>query len=367
MKVLHAGNMANLGYVICRHLRKTGLDVELLIEKNPPKGSDPLRFDPTLNNQYPDWISFFDKSKSSWKLDVIRKMREKKYDLIHAYVEFPIFAYFSGKPFLAHTQGSDFREMAQSKTLRGFLLRRAYRKAKAVLFFQPDHLPLFSKLKLYNGIFIAPLWDTTFFRAYSNKANNKKFTIFHPANLEFRLKGNDKLIKGYAEFVKNYPESNLIIVDRGIDSHKIHEMVKNLSIEDKVEFIDGPLNASQLLKYYNQSDVIADQFVLGALGSIGWETFSCKKPLLAFANEKQYRDVYGESPPVVNAFSSKDICISLTKLTNNEFRKEIGNKGYEWLTKYHSPVLFTEKIMKIYNCFKQKQTSQRLKSINNMV
>lgn len=341
--------MANLGYVICRHLRKAGLDVELLIERNPPKGSDPLRFDPTLNGQYPDWISFFDKSKSTWKFDVIKKMRQKKYDLIHAYVEFPIFAYFSRKPFIAHIQGSDFRELAQSNTLRGYLLRRAYRKAKAILFFQPDHLPLFSKLKLNNEIFVAPLWDTSFFKSQNNfKLDKKKFVIFHPANLEFRLKGNDKLIKGFAEFVKNNPESNLVIVDRGIDSNKVHGLVKDLVIEDKVEFVKGPLNASQLLKFYNSSEVIADQFVLGALGSIGWESFSCKKPLLAFVNEKQYSDVYGESPPVANAFDSKEIADSLKKLVDDEFRKEIGIKGYEWLTKHHSSELFTRKIMKIY-------------------
>ncbi|WP_166286069.1 hypothetical protein, partial [Candidatus Nitrosotalea sp. FS] len=134
MNILHAGNMANLGYVISRQLRKSGIDADLLLEKNPPKGSDPFRFDPLLNGIYPDWISFYDKSKSSWKTSVIKKMRDKKYDLVHAYVEMPIFAYLSRRPFVAHTQGSDFREMAMGNSLRGILLRLAYKRAKAVLF-----------------------------------------------------------------------------------------------------------------------------------------------------------------------------------------------------------------------------------------
>ena len=138
--------MANLGYVICRQLKKSGFEVELLMEKNPPKAADPLRFDPMLNNQFPDWISFYDKTRSNWKIEIIKKMRDRKYDLIHAYVELPIFAYFSRRNFVAHTQGSDFREMAMGNSIRGILLRRAYKRSKAILFFQPDHYPLFTTL-----------------------------------------------------------------------------------------------------------------------------------------------------------------------------------------------------------------------------
>ena len=43
--------MVNLGYIIARQLRKNNLDVDLLMEKNPPKTSDPLKFDPELKNE----------------------------------------------------------------------------------------------------------------------------------------------------------------------------------------------------------------------------------------------------------------------------------------------------------------------------
>lgn len=350
MKILHAGNMANLGYVIVRQLRKDGIDAELLMEKNPPKGSDPTRFDPSLKGTYPKWIFLYDKKKPTWKIDVVNIMRDKKYDLIHAYVELPIFAPFSGKPFIANTQGSDFREMAFSKSIRGVLLRRAYRKAKVVLFFQPDHYPLFSKLKLENGVFLPPLWDTSFFKSevISDGEFSGKFVIFHPANLEWRLKGNDILIKGFAKFVEDNQNSVLIIVDRGIDSQKTHQLVNSLDIESKIHFIKGPLEAERLLHYYNLADVVADQFILGALGSIGWEVFSCAKPLLAFVNEEQYTNLYGEPPPIFNASSSEDICNQLEILKDEKIKKEIGKKAHTWITKYHSPIVFSTKIQKIY-------------------
>ena len=342
--------MANLAYSNVKLLRKNGLDLELLMQKNPPKGSNPLLFDPSLENKYPKWAYFYDKSKTSWKLQVIKKMRNKEYDLIHAYVELPIFAYISRKIFVANTQGSDFRELALSNSVRGFLLRRSYKKAKAVLFFQPDHLPLFKKLKLKNGIFIPPSWDTSFFKPDESSRNEfgENFIIFHPANLEWRLKGNDILFNGYAKFVKDYPNSILIIVDRGIDSKKSHDLILKLGIEKNVKFIPGPLNSTELLRYYNSADVIADQFVLGALGSIGWETFSCSKPLLAYVNEEQYSKVYGESPPISNASTSSMVSQQLHKLLDNKFRKELGNKSYSWIIKHHSPIIFSKKITKLY-------------------
>jgi glycosyltransferase involved in cell wall biosynthesis len=364
LNILHAGNMANLGYVISRQLRKSEIGADLLLEKNPPKGSDPLRFDPLLNGVYPDWISFYDKLKSSWKTDVIKKMRDKKYDLVHAYVEMPIFAYLSRKPFIAHTQGSDFREMAMGNSLRGILLRRAYKRAKAVLFFQPDHFPLFAKLKLDNGIFLPPLWDVSFFQPKQVPKNEfeGKFVIFHPANLEWRLKGNDILIKGFAEFVKTNQESILVIVDRGVDSQQTHDLIKSLGIEDKIQFVNGPLNSTELLHYYNLSDVIADQFVLGSLGSVGWEAFSCAKPLLAFVNEEQYGMLYGQAPPMANASNPSQVAKQLEALKDDKTRSIIGEQGREWIIKYHSPELFVRKIKVIYDSILQNQQPEEIRN-----
>jgi glycosyltransferase involved in cell wall biosynthesis len=291
-------------------------------------------------------------------------MRDKKYDLIHAYVEMPIFAYVSRRPFVAQTQGSDFREMAMGNSLRGRLLRRAYKSAKAVLFFQPDHYPLFTKLKLDNGIFLPPLWDVSFFlpkRVPKNEFEDK-FVVFHPANLEWRLKGNDVLVKGFAEFVKNHPDSILIIVDRGIDSQKTHDLVESLGIKNKTHFVEGPLTSTVLLYYYNLSDVIADQFTLGSLGSIGWEAFSCAKPLLAFVNEQQYCMLYGQAPPMANASNPSEVSMQLEILTDHKVRNNIGNQGREWIMKHHSPELFIKKLKTIYDSVLQNKKTEEIRN-----
>jgi len=145
--------MVNLGYATGRQLRKDGIEADLLMEKNPIFTSDPLDLDSSLNNQYPKWITFYDRSKFSWKISVLETMRDKKYDLIHSYTELSIFAYLSRRPFIANPTGSDLREMAFSNSIRGILLRRALNKAKIITAASPEVLDLLSKLQLKQGIF----------------------------------------------------------------------------------------------------------------------------------------------------------------------------------------------------------------------
>jgi len=348
MKVLHAGNMANLGYVISKQLRKEGIDVDLLLD---PSGSDPTSFDPTLKDIFPNWLILYDRKKFDWKIKIIKKMRDNKYDLIHSYVELPIFAYLSGRTYLAQTMGSDFRELALTNSIRGFLLRKAYKKAKVILFSSPNHAPIFTKLGLENGIFLPFFWDSSFFKPQSFLENEyaDKFLVFHPANLEWRLKGNDILVKGYADFVKANQNSLLIIIDRGIDSKRTHELVYSLGIENKVKFVNGPLNSTQLLRFYNLADVVADQFLMPGIGGIGKETLCCEKPLITYCPMNTFGEVYSEPPPVMSASNPTEVLQQLETLKDDRNRFEIGKKGRIWFTKHHDPHIYSLKIKSIYH------------------
>jgi len=363
MNILYAGNMANVGYIICKQLRKYNLDIDLLMQKNPKYTSDPLKSDPSLNEKYPDWIKFFDKNQASWKFDVIKKMRDKKYDLIHGHVEFPIFAYFSRKPYISQTLGSDLRELAFSNSIRGFLLRRALRKAKVVFFSESLDPSLLQKLKINTGIHLPLMWDTDFFHKKEINKNefSENLTLFHPTNLDWRLKGNDIFLKGFSKHVKKYPNIKLIIVDRGVDSKKTHQLVSSLKIEKYIKFIAGPLNSSELLHYYNLCDIVADQFVLDGVGGIGAETFSCEKPLLTYCTSETYGDLYAEPPPVINANKIEDVVKGLELLTDNNFRLKKGKEGRKWITAYHSGEKVSQKMRIVYEMVIEGQNINKIK------
>ncbi len=348
MKILHAGNMVNFAYLFVKKLRFDGVDSELLMNTNPHVSSDPKLYDSSLNNNYPNWIRFYDTTKKMWPLHIIQIMREN-YDLIHCYVELPIFAYLSNRKFVATAQGSDLSRLAFSQSIKGFLLRRAYKKAKAIVCPTVGCFPLLSKLNLQNGIFIPSIVDLKKFSPNTKEIIlNKKFTIFHPTSQIWNVKGNDKLIYGFKKFIEKYPKSHLIIVDHNIDSEKTKMLVQDLDLEKFISYVKGPLNVNELKKYYNSADVVADQFLATDLGGIGREVLSMKKPLLTSCWITKYNEVFGSAPPIANASTPEEIAVQLELLTDSTFRQKIANDGYDWVHKNFNPDIISKKIQLLH-------------------
>jgi len=351
LKILYAGNVANFGYVISKLLRTSEIEVDLLMKKNPPDHQDPLKKDPTLHNEYPHWIHFFDKKKHKWKRSILKLMREKKYDLIQAQSELIIFAYISRKSFVAQPVGSELRSLAFQNSIRGILMRRALKKAKAVIISGPEQLSLVRKLNLNNFVVIpfSPEFSSFEPMIVAKKELVDNFIIFHPANLDWTMKGNNILLEGFAKFVKDYIKASLIIIDWGKDSQKTHQLVKSLGIENKVNFLKKPLALEDLKYYYNMCDVVADQFVLEDIGAIGREAMCSQKPLLANFNEDGYRAFYTELPHVVKASTPQEVVTQLQILSNEKTRLDIGKKSREWMEKNNSTELFKKKIKILYD------------------
>ncbi|HJU14493.1 MAG TPA: glycosyltransferase [Candidatus Nitrosotalea sp.] len=347
MKILHAGNIANLGYFIANPLRREGVEIDLLMENHPPPEQDPLKYDPTLQNKYPDWIIFYDR-KSYWK-QILRVMKDRRYDLIHAHYDLAIFGHLSMRKLVSHVVGTDLRKLAFSHSIRGHLLRNAYKNSEVVIFQTPSEPPLLEKLGIQQGIFVPFPTDVTFYapQEMPQRQFHQELVVFHPTNLNWE-KGNEILVRGYAEFVRSNPNSLLLIVDRGEDSAKIHALVDSLEIEDKTTFIKGPLNSVELRKYYNLVDVVADQFLVPDIGSVGRETLCAEKPLLSFCDKDGYKDLYGESPPVASATTPSEVAGQLERLKDEKLRREIGREGRRWMVKYHSQQAVARRIRAIY-------------------
>jgi glycosyltransferase involved in cell wall biosynthesis len=356
MRILFAGNVANTGYVAAKLMRNNGIEAFLLMEKNPPEIYDPLKTDPTLECKYPNWVLFFDKSKPWWKFKIIQTMR--KFDLIQAHYDLCIFAYLSRRPFIAQEMGDDLRVLAFQNSLRGRLLRRSYKKSKIFLYSGFTAINLLSKLKIKNSLFFPLTYDDSFFipQTFDDNPFKDKFVIFHPTNLWWKktidvpiTKGNDILIYGFANFIKKNSNSLLIIVNRGPDVEATHDLINSLGIENNVIYLNGPLNSADLRKYYNLSDVVADQFVLGDIGLIIREALSCAKPVIAFYDKENLQNLYGDEIPILNVKTPKDVEIQLELLMDAKKREKIGNLSNEWIKKHYSSQVLSKKMIIIYN------------------
>ncbi len=86
-------------------------------------------------------------------------------------------------------------------------------------------------------------------------------------------KGHDLVIKAIAELIKNGHDLKLKIVGGVIQSYhrdylnKLKKMIKELNIEDRVEFT-GEVNYGQMPGYYNQANILVDAVPPGGFDKV---------------------------------------------------------------------------------------------------
>ena len=348
MKLLISGNLVNTGFYLVSKLRDKNWNVDLQMERNPKTVSDPISTGELDNEKYPEWIKFWDWEKN-WKLKIIKTMR--KYDLISAATELPIFALFSFKPYVAITTGSDLILLAQSYSLKGILLRLAYKRAKMVVCNFPSQMQYAKKLRLNNAVFIPLFRDFSKFKQNKivQKLKNNKFVIFHPSNQNWDIKKNYVFFEAFKMICKKYDNVSLIFVNHGKDATKSIEMIKRKKLEEKCEVLPHTLNQNELLKYYQMCDVVVDQFGIGSFGFIGLEVLSQGIPLICYIEKDLYKTMYGEVPPVLSGKTPEEIYAIIEKLiTDKEYYNEIREASKNWFNRFHSEKMIIQKYIDLY-------------------
>ena len=390
MKILILGNMGNAGYAVAKGLRKKNIDVDLAVnisgfgmalpeweDGNISDNIDPYSVSFSKIKKVwkaPEWIHYFDfKNKLSKKsrffgklkarIDLVRMIR--RYDIVEAHFPFSIYPQFSGKPYVPYDAGA-IREFPYHNDFNYKLAKRSYRKAKKILFTNSDTIPIFHKEKYIEKEkleFVPFAIDSDKYKPLDASnlrrdllKKNEDFLIFSPSRQHWQKyngKGNEKMIKAFAKFVKNFPNSRWVIPNWGLDVDKSKNLIKALKIEEKITWIN-PLPKNKLIEHYNAADVVIDQAELGGWGSSTLESMSCGKPTItswAGEDRKNEGDViscFGESPPTLHGYYVDEIFNNLLELRKNEeYRKSLGEKCRDWVKKTHNPELVAQRHLEV--------------------
>jgi len=94
--------------------------------------------------------------------------------------------------------------------------------------------------------------------------------------------------------------------------------------------------------YIKASDVLADQFFLGAWGSTMPRALYLGTPAIIYVNESIHRWCFSEMPPIVNADSSDTVHAGLCRLADEGYRRELGAAGRAWYDQHHSNKIIIE-------------------------
>ena len=341
MRILQAGN-ANFGYIMAKELRRRGFEADLLISKSDISGTgtyataasvnDPKNHDPGMDS-YPDWVIFDDIGKKSHVLRIANLL--KKYDIIQAYQATPIHAMLSGKPYIAVTGGDELRKKAFEKSVTGYLLKRAYKKADMVVYTWPVALPYIQKLGLHHTQYIPRIWDSRGIARKSRPPNDGILRIFMPTAQLWDLKGNEKFLRAFVRLCKEDKNIHLYYIGWGRDAGRAQGLLSEPKAARRTTMIPGPISREEMAGYMSSSDILADQFNTGSFTRMGIEAFHFGIPILVNLDHPLYQRTHGDMPSVLQCATENDIYRKISwSLENRDRLESIASDSQKWVMRH---------------------------------
>jgi glycosyltransferase involved in cell wall biosynthesis len=370
LKILHCFNMANDGWSAVKGLRAIGVDAHLVIHRPSHVASLPqweeAEIDQTrLGDLYdPDWtvlneswrmphyVHVWDLRKSVYPLSSTLKWLRRlsdlsRYDVVIGHFPFakmaPFYKWTYSKPYIIYDAGwiryLHDKEYEAYASLSYHLARAGYAKATRIFFTNVDTHEIFLKLGYDpQKLVYTPFAIDTELYCPSHRDNSLRDS-YHASPVFFMptrpdpIKGSDLVLLAFQRYLKDQPSALLLLVDWGErqpDYAKQKDLVGALRISARVRWLPV-MNKHLLVKYYNIADVVFDNFVRGAFGTLAIEAMSCAKPLVGYAESRLWTQWHDSVPPVANARTEDQIYERMIELEDDQAREEYGKLGRRWV------------------------------------
>jgi len=274
------------------------------------------------------------------------------YDAVIAYATDGLFPLLCDtRPYLAFEHGT-IRNIPFQNSPQGRLCAAAYRFADVALITNCDNIKAATELKLDNFRFVphpvneqpASADASRDLRQNICRKIDADFIVFHPSRQHWEPrrhpdweKGNDILIRGFADFVHTAsPRAAAVFVEWGQKVDDSKRLLQQLGVADRVIWIPPQPNR-RMVQYVQAADAVADQFFLGAFGSLTPKALLHRCPVLLRLDEDRHRWCFPDLPPVLNVSTPEEVCLALTRLARDpDYRRRLADDGFAWYQRYHS-------------------------------
>ncbi|WP_345238647.1 glycosyltransferase [Flavisolibacter ginsenosidimutans] len=373
MKIGILGNMNNMYFSMARYLADEGYDCELLIFDN-----EPLHFRPhadTFEGQYRlvvkqvDWgdPAHFLKKRTKAAADLAA------YDFLIGNGAAPAFVHAAGRVIdLFVPYGEDLYRYPFSHFVHpvrqlsywtmAWHQLRGIRQSPHILFDKtnPEFDKVFERLK-YRGnritnpppLFYSKEYDECllqqeqknphFTELQELRNQNELLVLQHIRQIwknrrdPWNMKGNDRLIRGYAQFLSNNSlrKTKLLLFEYGDDVESTKKLIAELKLQEHVRWFPKSLR-KDLMLFIKASDVVVGElYYAWNTYCVALETLAMAKPFIHNRNDAYLADAYPELYPMFQASSPDCICRALESVAQNkEAAAEMGCKGRAWFEKY---------------------------------
>ncbi|WP_271613719.1 glycosyltransferase [Bradyrhizobium sp. CCBAU 51627] len=272
------------------------------------------------------------------------------YDVIQGYSIDGLIPLVNGvRNFCCYEHGT-LREIPFESNLTGLICRFTFQRAPAVFVTNSDVLPSVERLKLKpERVFYLPhAFDDRKLRdfraAHPELAPPKSGPVifFSPTRHHWRngntswLKGNDVVIRAAAELAREQRDFRLVFVEWGQEVAESKALIEQLGLSGMVEWVPT-MSKRELWRRYCASHAVVDQFIVPALGGVGFETMALGVRLISAIDVAQTALFFGQSPPCLTARSVAECAVRLREVLDDPLdSKGRGPAASHWMTTYHS-------------------------------
>ena len=113
-------------------------------------------------------------------------------------------------------------------------------------------------------------------------------------------------------------------------------LIDELGLSSKVEWVPT-MSKTELWKYYCSCHAVVDQFVVPALGGVGFESMVLGRRLITAINREQTTLFFGEAPPCLDAITVNECAARMREVIEDPLdTKGRGQAARQWMATYHS-------------------------------
>jgi phosphatidylinositol alpha-1,6-mannosyltransferase len=349
----------NMTYEFCSQLLKKGIDFVLFL---PRAAASDQKFPFPVEYLLPEYI--FRIKTPKFMPYIFSGLDLKEFTLVHSLFDFP-YAFYAARlakrhklPFIMGAQGT-YGVLPLTYWPEKYLLKIAYRLAKVVIVpskFTKDQILYYARENynievIHNGVNFSRFNQEVDISDLKEKYKDQQI-ILTVGGLKNR-KGQDLVIKALPKVKKFFPNIKYLIVGNGSWREHLENLVKENSLDKKVEFL-GAVNNEELVRYFKLADVYVHtprviNLNFEGFGIVYLEASACAKPIVA-TDAGGVRDaiVDGQTGFVVSdgdieAIADKVIFL----LSNDKISKEMGDAGLAYAKQHDWPIV-TQKFIEQY-------------------
>ena len=145
------------------------------------------------------------------------------------------------------------------------------------------------------------------------------------ASADQPLKGLRFLLLAFAQLAKKYPELHLLLVSQPKVGGETEKLVKQLGIDDKIQFVHG-ISTKTMVEHYARSSIAVVPSIYEGFGLPAGEAMACGVPVIA-TDGGALPEVVGQAGLTVPVTDTGAIAAAIEKLSNPKAREQCGQLG----------------------------------------